>query len=417
MLYLCLPWFFLRLLWRSRYNPAYRQRWSERLGFSPAGLHHCIWIHAVSVGETLAAIPLIKAIQKKYPEVPLLVTNMTITGSERVRAAFGKTVFNTYIPYDTPDAVHRFLTRINPFMLIIMETELWPNLFAACQDKNIPIALINARLSEKSARGYRLIRPVTRAMLHALNLVAAQTEKDANRFIELGIEPKKVHITGSLKFDMAVPSDLAAKSISLREQLDPHRPIWIAASTHSGEEERILAAHLEIRKKVANALLILVPRHPERFDAVASLVEKHSLSLIRRSSHFPCNPDTAVYLGDTMGELMLLYACSDVAFVGGSFENIGGHNMLEPAVLHKPVITGPVLFNFAEISERMVKANGMIIVTTVEQLAATVIQFFEDASYRQRTGDHAFAVVEKNRGALQRQLDSIYQLWNLNKMP
>lgn len=410
LFYLALPFFFLRLLWRSRQCPAYRQRLSERLGFCPLQLKSCIWVHAVSVGETLAAISLINALKTKYPNVPLLVTNMTVTGSLRVKAAFGEAVFNVYIPYDLPDAMHRFLKRVNPVVAVIMETELWPNLFAACKQKNIPIVVTNARLSEKSMRGYQRIAPLTQQMLSAVQALSVQSAIEADRFVALGLPRERIKVTGNLKFDMELPADLSVKSDALRHQLGRDRLIWIAASTHPLEEEIILSAHRMIQQQMPGALLMLVPRHPNRFDAVAKLVESQGFNLVRRSQKSSCDEKTEVFLGDTMGEMLLMYSVCDVAFVAGSFVAVGGHNILEPALLHKPIITGPSLFNFSEISEMLLNAKGMMTVNNADELAQKIIVLFSDTNARHQVGENAYQVVEKNRGALQRQVDVIVDI-------
>lgn len=405
-IYLALPFIFLRLAWKSRKNPRYRQRWAERLGYCPHHLKNCIWIHAVSLGETIAAIPLIKKLKLLYPDLPFLVTNMTPTGAERAKMALGDSVLHAHIPYDFPGSVGRFLDRVKPLSAIVMETELWPNLFFACKKRNIPIVIANARLSEKSANGYRLIGSMTREMLHEITMLASQGKKDAERFIELGLAKEKCVVTGNLKFDLELPADLAAKHEILKKQLGT-RPIWIAASTHPGEEEIILAAHKLVRKECPDALLILVPRHPERFDGVYQLVQNQQLSVVRRSSGEPVDENISVYLGDSVGELMLLYSGASVAFVGGSLVSVGGHNMLEPAALHKAIITGPQLFNFAEISQMLLDARGMIKIQDATGLASTVVRFFKDEDARKISGEKAYHVVEQNRGSLQKQIDII----------
>lgn len=410
LFYLVTPLVFLRLLWRSRRTPDYRRRWGERLGFCPHQLEQCIWVHSVSVGETIAAIPLIKALKASYPQWPILVTNMTPTGAARVKAAFGDSVLQAYVPYDLPDAVARFLERVKPKVLVVMETELWPNLFAACQQRRIPVIVTNARLSAKSAHGYARIGSVTRDMLTSVDALASQGHADADRFIALGMSKDKVTVTGNLKFDLEMPQDLPAKSELLKTQLGDDRLIWIAASTHPTEEEIVLEAHKKIREKNSRALLILVPRHPDRFDAVAQLIEQQGLKLARRSLGQTCTPETDVYLGDTMGELLLMYSVCDVAFVAGSFAQIGGHNMLEAAALAKPIITGPQLYNFAEISDMLLSAQGMIKVQNGAALADNVISFFADEKYRRSVGENALGVMDANRGSLQKQLGLIKSL-------
>ncbi|MCC2667121.1 MAG: waaA [Gammaproteobacteria bacterium] len=411
LFYLALPFLFLRLLWRSRRTPDYRRRWGERLGFCPFKLDHCIWVHAVSVGETIAAVPLIKALMKAFPESPIVVTNMTPTGAARVKAALNDRVRQVYIPYDVPDAVNRFLQRIRPRVAVMMEGELWPNLFASCRKYQIPIVIANACLSEKSARGYAIFGSVTREMFKAIHHVAAAALIDQVGFLSLGLPREKITITGNLKFDLELPINLPEKSELLRQQLKVggERLIWIAASTHEGEEEIILAAHQLVLQKNPSALLILVPRHPNRFDAIAEMIKQQKFNSVRRSQNGVCTPQTTVYLGDTMGELLLLYSVADVAFVGGSFVPIGGHNMLEPAVLHKPVVTGPLLFGFLEISQLLLDAQGMVIAENAEELAILIERFFAETNYRLMTGENAYKVVEANRGALEKQLDVIRQ--------
>lgn len=406
-IYLALPFIFLRLLWRSRRLPGARKRWSERLGFAPFQFEKSIWVHAVSVGETIAAIPLIKALKKEYPDVPLVVTNMTVTGGARVKAAFGDLVHQAYIPYDLPGAVARFVRNINPQIVVVMETEIWPNLYAELQKNHIPIVIANARLSAKSAAGYLSVLSLTKQMLAAVGHLAVQGKADAERFKELGMPAERVSVTGNIKFDLELSADLPEKTAILRDELGHDRLIWVAASTHQGEEDSILAAHKKVLDKFPSALLILVPRHPERFNSVFQEVLKNSLSVVRRSEGKTCDAETQVYFGDTMGEMMLYYSVSDVAFVAGSFITLGGHNMLEPAALGKPILTGPHLFNFAEISELLISAKGMTVVRDGNELAQEVIRLFGDESLRNAVGESAFGVVEANRGALGRQMEII----------
>ncbi len=406
LLYLILPFLFIRLWWKSRRLPAYRERMGERLGFYPFRLEKCIWVHAVSVGEAIAAAPLIKSIVSRYPTMRVLVTTMTPTGARQVQTSFGDSVTHAYIPYDFPDAVARFLKTMHPVISIIMETELWPNMVAACQKNTIPVCLINARLSEKSALGYERVAPLTREILKNIQVIAAHGDKDAARFIALGAAKERVQVTGSLKFDLTIAGDLPAQCEALREQLGKDRFVWIAASTHEGEEEIILAAHQLIRANHPHALLILVPRHPERFDAIATMCA-HSFSTSRRSQKQPCLPETAVYLGDTMGELMLMYGAADVAFVGGSLIPKGGHNMLEPGALGKPIVSGPHLFNFKEISELFMQANAMILVDDAATLVKRIESLMQNKTESAEMGKRARAVVDANRGALVKQLEII----------
>ena len=405
LFYLALPFVFLRLLWRSRRLKAYRSRLSERLGFYSFSMDKCLWVHAVSVGETIAAVPLIKKLKELHPQIPILVTTMTPTGAARVQAAFGESVTHLYIPYDLPGAMKRFLKATHPMVCVMMETELWPNLLAACARKKIPVCLVNARLSGKSARGYARVASLTREMLNEIDVIASQGEKDAERFIALGAPKKRVIVTGNLKFDMQLPTDLADKAVALRKTLGENRLIWVAASTHEGEEEIILKAQQLIREKIPNALLILVPRHPDRFDVVANLCAQ--TSTVRRSSGENCDANTSVYLGDTMGEMLLMYSVADAAFVAGSLIERGGHNILEPAALAKPIITGPYIFNFQEICDLFVSEKAQVMVNDAETLANQVIALLQDEALRKNYGDRALRVIQANRGALDRQVELI----------
>lgn len=409
LLYLAMPFIFLRLFWRSRKLRDYRLRLRERLGFYPFKLEKSIWVHAVSVGEVIAAIPLIKSLQAQYPGLPMLVTTMTPTGAARVKAAFGDTVHHAYLPYDLPGAISRFLKTMRPQVCVIMETELWPNMLAACYKKHIPVCLTNARLSEKSASGYQRIAPLTREMLGNLTAISACGQSDADRFSALGASKQSLAITGNLKFDLVLPAELPQKCARLRRELGENRFIWIAASTHEGEEEIILDAHQSLLEVDPDALLILVPRHPDRFDDIAEMA-KARFKTTRRSTGESVMPDTAVYLGDTMGEMLLMYGASDVAFVAGSLIPRGGHNILEPAALSKPILTGIHLFNFAEISNKFVNAGALIKVTDAESLALRLINFMQDANDRDIHGKRARLVMDTNRGALAKQLDIIQQV-------
>ncbi len=412
LFYFALPLIFIRLCWKSRREPAYRQRFGERLGFYPFQLDHCIWIHAVSMGETLAAVPLIKALKTHYPNIPFLVTTMTPTGSERVKIAFGDSVKHVYLPYDFSFGVKRFLKAMRPRIGIIMETELWPTLLAECAHQHIPVCLVNARLSAKSAKGYERIQPLARQMLEDLTLIAAHGEVDAKRLMALGAKEDRTIVTGNIKFDLVLPDNLIEKSKTLRESLGENRFVWIAASTHEGEEEIVLAAHQQLREINPHALLILVPRHANRFDAIAALCQQ-SFMTARRSKQEKCTEEIAVYLGDTMGELLSLYGAADVAFVGGSLIPRGGHNMLEPGALQKPIVTGPHLFNFAEISELFFSANAMVKVHDAASLSNQLIVWMKDADERLQMGERALQVVAANRGALAKQLNELNRLLSL----
>jgi len=401
LFYLLLPVIMVRLLWRARFSREYPYRFRERFGFCRQRLNDCICIHAVSLGETIAATPLIQALLKNFPDKKIVVTNTTATGVARTIAVFGDRVEQICLPYDMPGAVKRFLDRIKPRIFILMETELWPNLLAECHKRKIPVILANARLSEKSFCGYQSVGSLTKEMLASISLLATQGEADKNRFLKLGMPIERIHVAGSLKFDLTVPENLISLGIEFRKTFGD-RFIWIAASTHSGEDEIMLVAHTALRKKNPHALLILVPRHPERFDSVASLIQQHRFTFLRRSENKIGNEQSAVYLADTVGEMMLMYAACDVACVAGSFVTVGGHNMIESAALKKPVIMGPSLFNFAEIGSAMIEAGGLIQVKNAVELADELIHFMEDEKFRLDVGNKGYSVVLKNQGALQR---------------
>ena len=405
--YLITPLIILRLVIRGLAAPNYRKRWGQRFGFfTPSeSSKETIWLHAVSVGETLAAVPLVKALQEKYPERRLLITCMTPTGSERITAAFGDSVDHSYAPYDTPDAVARFLKRVQPKMLIIMETELWPNTVAACYKRQIPVILANGRLSEKSARGYARVSKLSGPMVAQLSAVAAQHGDDGGRFTALGLPVEKLHITGNIKFDLELNAQIRLSAEALRQQWDGtnQRPVLLAASTHRGEDEIILQAFSLTKQSVNNALLVLVPRHPERFNQVGDLCLDAGYSLARRSNN-DSTDNADILLGDTMGELMTFFGACDIAFVGGSLVSNGGHNMIEPAAWGKPTLSGLSVFNFAEVSRLLAEAGGLSLVEDAAALAESVIVLMKNPEQAQQMGLSAQQVAEANRGALERLL-------------
>ena len=407
---IALPFVLLRLWWIGRTNPEAFVRWQERLGYVEAFDEPVIWVHAVSVGETIAAAPLVKALLRRNPDIPILMTAMTPTGSARARALFGDRVHYAFSPYDTPGAVRRFVGRVRPRALVIMETELWPNMIALSRQSEVPIFLINARLSSRSARGYERVASLVRPLLRSISWIAAQAEEDAGRFLRIGATPESVSVTGSIKFDVEVSDEVRAESSGLRAALGADRPVWIAASTHEGEDRQILEAHQQILEHFPNALLMIVPRHPERFDDVARLIDAMGLSLVRRSqsgSDGGGKVGSEVYLGDTMGELLMLYGASDVAFVGGSLIERGGHNPLKPAAWGIPVVSGPHIFNFETIYDRLDSGQGLFITDSAESLAQCVVHLFSDKSSAQKAGHNALAVVNANRGALEKVVDGI----------
>ncbi len=413
ILYLLLPAVLGRLAWRGLRNRGYWYRWGERFGFfAVPELRDPIWVHAVSVGETLAAAPLIRELLARYPQRSLVITTTTPTGSERVQALFGEQfigqpdgrVFHVYFPYDLPGTVRRFLDKTRPSLALVMETELWPNLFRQCAQRNIPVLITNARLSARSAKGYGKLGALVRDTLGDINLIAAQGEGDAARFRELGAPSDRVAVMGNLKFDQRIPGDLEDRAEVLRRELGASRPVWVAASTHEGEDEQVLDAFARLRETQPDALLLLVPRHPERFARVAALARKRGHAVVLRSEGRPCDAQTAVFVGDTLGELLLFYAVADVAFVAGSLVPVGGHNMLEPAALGVPAVFGPHLFNFSDISRDLLEAGAARRIENSEQLAVVVGELLGDAALRAEMGEAGRRLVEANRGALERLL-------------
>ena len=402
LLYLLSPVVVLRLAWRGLRAPGYWRRWPERFGaIEPTVGERVIWVHAVSVGEVQAAEPVIRELLDHHPEYSLLVTTVTPTGSAHATALFGAEVAHVYAPYDLSGAVVRFLDRVQPQLAIVMETELWPNLFYACSKRGIPLLLVNARLSEKSTAGYRRFPRLVSETLAAVTEIVAQGKLDAQRFESIGADPGKITVGGNLKFEQRIPHSLIEKAEVLRREWGASRPVWIAASTHEGEDELVLDVFRQVRRQLPDCLLVLVPRHPERFEAVAGLCHQRGYSVVLRSQRIPCNKDTAVFIGDTMGELPLFYAAADVAFVGGSLVHTGGHNLLEPAALGIPVVTGPNVSNFTEICDLLVAADACRKVENTAELGETVSRWLLDANERHRIGENGRRAVEQNRGALE----------------
>lgn len=404
LLYLLTPLSLLRLLQRSIKAPAYRQRIAERYGFYSQPL--CsggIWVHAVSVGESIAAKPLIEVLLARYPDQALTLTCTTPTGSQQIQSMFADRVQHVYAPYDTPDALARFLAQCQPRALVIMETELWPNTVAACKKRGIPVVLANGRMSEKSARGYAKLGGLSRPLMASLSAVAAQSADDARRFIALGARPEAVERSGSIKFDIDLPAGMQDEAAQQRGAWQ-NSPVWIAASTHEGEDEIVLRAFAKAREHCADLRLILVPRHPERFERVAKLITAEGFSLQRRSTVEALQADTAVLLGDTMGELLLLFGLADIAFIGGSLVENGGHNSLEAAVWGLPILTGESDYNFAEISQLLQEEGALSKHADAASLADALVALALSKDQRVTAGAAGLAVLEANRGALARQL-------------
>ncbi|USE35124.1 lipid IV(A) 3-deoxy-D-manno-octulosonic acid transferase [Endozoicomonas sp. SCSIO W0465] len=400
----------VRLYLRSKKAPEYWQRKRERFGFFnlPASDKPIIWVHSVSMGETIASGPLVKQLQKSYPDYRILITTMTPTGSAQVRKIHGDSVDHVYASYDLPGAVRRFLDKVKPVMTIVIDTELWPNTIAACHKRSIPVLVANARLSERSAKGYERFSYLTRPMLEHIAMVAAQNSETGRRFLALGLPNKQLEVTGSIKFDLDVSSEIITTGQALRQTwqqgMGSDIRILVAASTHEGEDQQVLDAFKTILAESPEVRLLLVPRHPERFDSVHQLIRDNQFPVVRHSRGTQPSEKTRVILGDTMGEMMKLFAASDIAFVGGSLVPTGGHNMLEPAALNLPVLSGPHVFNFAEISESLVQAGGLKIINDSGTLAQSIIRLVQDKAEYESMSRHAGAFVRDNRGALKKTL-------------
>ena len=401
-MYLLVPFVLLRLLARGISAPAYRQRWRERLGRVPSKVEPGgVWIHAVSVGEAQAISSLVGMLLKEYPQLPVYITTTTPTGSATVQRLFGDQVGHSYMPYDLPLFLNRFLETLQPSHLLMVETEIWPNLLFACRRHGIRTLLANGRMSERSFKGYRRLGAFTRQVFAQIDAVAAQTQDDANRFIGLGVPGNAVEVTGSIKFDQQIPASVEEQVEVMRRNWGG-RPVWVAGSTHEGEEEIMLAAHLHLLREIPDALLVLVPRHPERFDRVTGQTIKSGLNLVRRSAGELPSGDVQVYLADTMGELPVLLGAADVAFIGGSLAKVGGHNMLEAAAQGVPVCYGPHTFNFELISRMLLDCGAARLVHDAQSLATLLQAWLSDASVRSAAGESGRQVVQRNRGALAR---------------
>ena len=406
---LLLPLVFFNLYRRGSKAPAYRRRWLERLGIKRLPkMERSLWLHAVSVGEVLAAEPIVRSLMRRYPNYPVVVTTMTPTGSERVRAIFGDQVCHQYLPYDIPWALRAFIRTLAPQICIIMETELWPNLIHQCRIHGVPVVVSNARLSQQSAAGYARARGLSQKMMQEIDQVMVQSEDERQRFISLGLDGEKITVTGSLKFSITVEDNLKLESTKLRQQWAGRRCL-IAASTHKGEDELILDAYEEIKQTHGDALLIIVPRHPERFQQVATLIEQRSFRFVRRSEAEPVVASTEVLLVDTMGEMSIMLGAADVAFVGGSLLPVGGHNVLEPVALGLPVITGPHIFNFQSIVNMLLERKGITVVQNEVHLAQACLTFFHNPEVARQQTNNALDVLHENRHALEKQLTLINQ--------
>jgi 3-deoxy-D-manno-octulosonic-acid transferase len=370
-----------------------------------------IWIHAVSVGEARAAVPLINALSKQYPAADVLVTTMTPTGSAEVTRQLGDRVMHCYIPYDLSWSVNRFIEQIRPCLILTMETEIWPNLFHSCNSRGIPVIIANARMSESSMRGYLRFQGLTRDTLEQVSLIAAQSRADARRLRRMGAPADRIHVTGSIKFEIKLPASLREAAESLRRDFGSMRPVWIAASTHDDEEKQMLVALRELKRSFPDLLLLLVPRHPERFAPVARVSRRDGYNTVLRSElNGPVTDDIDVVVADSMGELLKLYAASDVAFVGGSLVPVGGHNVLEACAVGLPVVFGPHMFNFDEISQLTLSKRAGVQVDSINGLVSAISRYLDDPNLRFETGEKGKKLVQQNRGALEFTAELIVKL-------
>ena len=412
VMYAATPVILYRLFVRGLRLRSYLHRWAERFGYfrAPPFARDSIWVHAVSVGELNAAIPLIIALRERHAAEPIVVTTVTPTGSERLRQVFGDSIFHVYLPYDLPASVKRFLKRIRPRLAVVMETEIWPNLYFACQRLGIPVVIANARLSERSLRGYGPVQPLAGEAIRSATFIAAQSQTDYERFLSLGARPDRLALVGNIKYDIDMPHEMVESGIGWREIAGQSRPVWIAASTHEGEEQAVINAHATVLRQFPDALLIIAPRHPERFRPVTQLCESVGLRVRSRSAHGTAEPDTQCFVADTLGELLRFYAAADVAFVAGSIEAIGGHNVLEPALLGKPIVVGPHTFNFGEITDLLIARGAAVRVASAETLGEAVTRLLGDADAMARMGTAAAAIIAHERGALARILSIIDRL-------
>ncbi|HUN71527.1 MAG TPA: lipid IV(A) 3-deoxy-D-manno-octulosonic acid transferase [Steroidobacteraceae bacterium] len=412
--YLATPLISVMLAARGLRDRSYWRNFGERFGLGPRVPSSPIWVHAVSVGEVQAAAALVFALRDRYPQVPVLVTTFTPTGAARARTLFSGAAEVRFLPFDLPGSVRRFLERTRPRLAVIMETELWPNLYRQCRRRRIPLVIASARLSRRSTDRYRHLGALFKETVSGAVVVAAQGEADAERFRALGAAAERTHVTGNLKFDFTLPPDIRERGMALRRQYAPSRAVWVAGSTHGGvEEEAVLAAQRHLGTALPGVLLVLAPRHPNRFGEVAAWLERQGAAFTRRSQ--PSAPaatgeGSSVLLLDTLGELLYFYAAADVAFVGGSLVPIGGHNLLEPAALGLPILTGPNNSNAEDVARLLLDCGAAKIVRNGAELGARVAELLSDQALRLETGERGRAAVDRNRGALEklmRLLDSL----------
>ncbi|MBA2653720.1 MAG: lipid IV(A) 3-deoxy-D-manno-octulosonic acid transferase [Gammaproteobacteria bacterium] len=407
--YTVLPFILVRAFWRSRKTRNNFQRLGERLGkYSHEQISSSLWLHAVSYGEAVAAEPLIRQLKTTFANIPIIITTMTATGAIRVESTWkdDSQIKHIYMPYDLPFIIKRFLKHNNPMLGVIMETELWPNLLHIAGLNKLPLVLANARLSPRSLTGYMRIKKLISPLLKNISVLCAQSTQDANRFLSLGFPKDQLMTLGNLKFDIKPPEQQILKGLEIKQQL-PFKHILVAASTHAGEEEQLIDVFSQIRQKFPDTLLILVPRHPERFDEVANLCSKKGHTISRRSSHNLPTSETSIFIGDSMGELYFFYALANIAFVGGSLVPVGGHNLLEPAALKLPIVTGPHLFNFTAISDLLTHSKALHVAKDAEALYDIFCRLLADETYCNRVGAAGYEVIEENRGATEKHINVI----------
>lgn len=410
--YLIAPLWIGALALRGFRDKTHWRGFSQRFGLGPVVAGRSIWVHAVSVGEVQAAVPLVEALLLRFPRIPLVLTTVTPTGRARAESIFKNRVDVRYVPIDWPGSVRRFFQRVQPQLAVILETEIWPNLYHRCGALGIPLVLASARISPRSVNRYRRLVGLFRETLSHGIFIAAQSREDAERFQSIGASPERTHVVGNIKFDFGYPADMEARGHELRLMLGANRPVWVAGSTHENEEELLIAAHRRLRERFSNALLVLVPRHPPRFAGVADMLKEQGLHFVRRTSALPVKADTEVYLLDTLGELPPFYAAGDVAFVGGSLgvDHVGGHNLLEPAALGLPIVAGPHNFNSADIARMLVERQALRIVHDAAELAKVVGTLLAEPNTRATMGAAGRKTVDDNRGAVLRLMEFISPL-------
>ena len=413
VLYCLTPLLVLRLYWLSVKTPASRERIPERFGWTTIHGNNSplLWVHAVSVGEVQATRPLIKAVRVHYPQFRILLTTTTPTGAETVKQLYQDTVTHRYMPYDLPGAVGRFCQRLHPDLFIAMETEIWPNLFHTCHKNDIPVIIANARLSAASLAGYKKLVLLARETLSKVTCIIAQSHTDADRFMELGVERDKIRVTGNLKFDVPESESFAKQAGELKKLLGTSaRKVWLAASTHDREEQIILESHARILAQIPQCLLIIAPRHPERFNEVVRLARKAGFSVLKMTDKQAVTSNIQVFILDTLGDLPACYTQSDIAFIGGSLVAAGGHNPLEPASRSVPVLFGPHTSNFSDICRNLQDCGAAMVVKDAASLAQTVLAFLNDSDKCRSAGDAARTFVESNRGSVDAMLAELRPL-------